>query len=132
MLLLIFCCFVFSWFVDDLQGVSQKSWNIYFLRTYRDVFALVGLRVKDPHLYGAPKVNLFQALVASNCWFSASLFWNYVTTRTIENTFEQRWTIKFCTKLDEKAAEIHELLKKTYGESILSYVRKSLTRASNG
>lgn len=40
-------------------------------------------------------------------------------------TFEQRWAIKFCTKLDKKAAETHELLKQAYGESALSYVQVS-------
>lgn len=41
----------------------------------------------------------------------------------MENTFEQRWAIKFCTKLDKKAAETHELLRQAYGESALSYVQ---------
>jgi len=39
-------------------------------------------------------------------WFSALLFWDHV----IEDTFEQHWAIKGCTKLDKIAAETHELL----------------------
>jgi hypothetical protein len=39
------------------------------------------------------------------------------------DTFEQSWAIKFCTKLDKKDAETHELLKKAYG--VCSIVRAS-------
>ena len=41
----------------------------------------------------------------------------------IADTFKQRWAVKFCTKLNKKAAETHELLKQAYGESALSYVQ---------
>jgi len=41
------------------------------------------------------------------------------------DTFEKSWAIKFCTKLDKKTAEAHELLKQAYGESALSYVQVS-------
>ena len=39
------------------------------------------------------------------------------------DNFEQRWAIKFCTKLDKTAAETHELLKQAYEEFALSYVQ---------
>jgi transposase len=39
------------------------------------------------------------------------------------DSFEQRWAVKFCTKLNKKAAETHELLKQAYGEYALSYVQ---------
>jgi len=41
----------------------------------------------------------------------------------MEDILEKRWANKFCTKLDKKAAETHELLKQAYGESALSYVQ---------
>ena len=41
------------------------------------------------------------------------------TQRAIADTFEQRWAIKFCTKLDKKAAETHKLFKQAYVESIV-------------
>lgn len=40
--------------------------------------------------------------------------------RTMENTFEQRWAIEFCTKLDKT---VTELLKKPYGKCAPSYVQ---------
>ena len=42
--------------------------------------------------------------------------------RAMADTLE-RWAIKFCTKLEKKAAETHEFLKQAFGESTLSYVQ---------
>lgn len=55
-------------------------------------------------------------------WLRTLLFWEYITTK-MENTFEQRWAIKFCTKLDKNAAETYELLRQDYGESALLCVQ---------
>jgi len=43
--------------------------------------------------------------------------------RIVEITLEQFWVLKFCTKLDKKTAETHELLKQACGESALSYMQ---------
>jgi hypothetical protein len=37
--------------------------------------------------------------------------------------WKQRWAIKFCTKLNKKAAETYELLRQAYGKSALSYAQ---------
>lgn len=34
----------------------------------------------------------------------------------MEKTFEHRWAIKYCTKLDKKAAETYELFRQVYGQ----------------
>jgi len=102
------------------------SWNIYFCRvsTGRDIFGPVGLGVGDSQ--SSSQCTKHQFVPSIDCVKIADLVHLcFVTTlrSTMENTIEQCCAIKFCTKLDKKAAETHKLLKKVYGKSVRANTR---------
>ena len=48
-----------------------------------------------------------------------------VSRRAMEKTIEQRYAIKFCSKLNKSLADTHQMIQEAYGDSALSYSQVS-------